>query len=87
MFFFSPAAELRSVSSIELSRHAIELEKRSIQLSLEEGNVNFRSLCLSFSFECVYGKVRSNTTLINCNMDMIRGVCMFEVGLMCTTCK
>ncbi|CAK7329089.1 unnamed protein product [Dovyalis caffra] len=27
---------LRSVSSVELSRHAIELEKRSIQLSLEE---------------------------------------------------
>ncbi|KAJ7978699.1 Integral membrane protein hemolysin-III-like protein [Quillaja saponaria] len=27
---------LRSVSSVELSRHAVELEKRSIQLSLEE---------------------------------------------------
>ncbi|KAJ6346496.1 hypothetical protein OIU78_009011 [Salix suchowensis] len=30
------AQKLRSVSSVELSRHAIELEKRSIQLSLEE---------------------------------------------------
>ncbi|CAA2968591.1 Hypothetical predicted protein [Olea europaea subsp. europaea] len=29
---------LRSLSSVELSRHAVELEKRSIQLSLEEGN-------------------------------------------------
>ncbi|CAL5402346.1 unnamed protein product [Camellia sinensis] len=28
---------LRSLSSVELSRHAVELEKRSIQLSLEEG--------------------------------------------------
>ncbi|CAN1307850.1 hypothetical protein LINPERPRIM_LOCUS27174 [Linum perenne] len=27
---------LRSISSVELSRHAVELEKRSIQLSLEE---------------------------------------------------
>ncbi|XP_019414660.1 PREDICTED: uncharacterized protein LOC109326431 [Lupinus angustifolius] len=27
---------LRSLSSVELSRHAVELEKRSIQLSLEE---------------------------------------------------
>lgn len=27
---------LRSLSSVELSKHAIELEKRSIQLSLEE---------------------------------------------------
>lgn len=30
---------LRSFSSVELSRHAVELEKRSIQLSLEEGNM------------------------------------------------
>ncbi|KAK3020946.1 hypothetical protein RJ639_046602 [Escallonia herrerae] len=29
---------LRSLSSVELSRHAVELEKRSIQLSLEEGH-------------------------------------------------
>lgn len=29
---------LQSLSSVELSRHAVELEKRSIQLSLEEGN-------------------------------------------------
>lgn len=29
---------LRSLSSVELSRHAVELEKRSIKLSLEEGN-------------------------------------------------
>ncbi|GMH18134.1 hypothetical protein Nepgr_019975 [Nepenthes gracilis] len=28
---------LRSLSSVELSRHAVELEKRAIQLSLEEG--------------------------------------------------
>ncbi|KAJ9704623.1 hypothetical protein PVL29_002939 [Vitis rotundifolia] len=28
---------LRSLSSIELSRHAVKLERRSIQLSLEEG--------------------------------------------------
>ncbi|MBA0829156.1 hypothetical protein Goarm_013776, partial [Gossypium armourianum] len=27
---------LRSLSAVELSKHAIELEKRSIQLSLEE---------------------------------------------------
>ncbi|KAL5079589.1 hypothetical protein RYX36_008011 [Vicia faba] len=27
---------LQSLSSVELSRHAVELEKRSIQLSLEE---------------------------------------------------
>ncbi|CDP14500.1 unnamed protein product [Coffea canephora] len=27
---------LRSLSSVELSKHAVELEKRSIQLSLEE---------------------------------------------------
>jgi len=31
-------AVLRSLSSVELSKHAVELEKRSIQLSLEEGN-------------------------------------------------
>lgn len=30
---------LRSLSSVELSRRAVELEKRSIQLSLEEGNM------------------------------------------------
>ncbi|XP_047938858.1 uncharacterized protein LOC125186528 isoform X2 [Salvia hispanica] len=29
---------LRSLSYVELSRHALELEKRSIKLSLEEGN-------------------------------------------------
>lgn len=29
---------LHSLSSIQLSRHAVELEKRSIHLSLEEGN-------------------------------------------------
>ncbi|CAI9104828.1 OLC1v1003595C1 [Oldenlandia corymbosa var. corymbosa] len=28
---------LRSLSSVELSKHAVELEKRSIQLSLDEG--------------------------------------------------
>ena len=32
---------LGSLSSVELSRHAVELEKRSIQLSLEEGSLNF----------------------------------------------
>ncbi|CAN1802529.1 hypothetical protein LINPERHAP1_LOCUS23390 [Linum perenne] len=35
---------LRSISSVELSRHAVELEKRSIQLSLEEGNITNMNL-------------------------------------------
>ncbi|XP_061977586.1 uncharacterized protein LOC133698613 isoform X4 [Populus nigra] len=34
---------LQSVSSVELSKHAIEVEKRSIQLSLEEDISNFYS--------------------------------------------
>ncbi|XVF45687.1 hypothetical protein PTKIN_Ptkin02bG0227100 [Pterospermum kingtungense] len=33
------AQMFRSLSAVELSRHAIELEKRSIQLSLEEGSI------------------------------------------------
>ncbi|EXC31548.1 hypothetical protein L484_006580 [Morus notabilis] len=41
---------LRSLSSVELSRHAVELEKRSIQLSLEEGIYpNFGIFMLYFS--------------------------------------
>jgi len=35
---YYPLAVLRSLSSVELSKLAVELEKRSIQLSLEEGN-------------------------------------------------
>lgn len=37
-FDYVHVSVLRSLSSVELSRHAVELEKRSIQLSLEEGN-------------------------------------------------
>lgn len=41
---------LRSLSSVELSRHAVELEKRSIQLSLEEGKyIGFGIFMLYFS--------------------------------------
>jgi len=46
---------LRSLSSVELSKHAVELEKRSIQLSLEEGNgiaVSFVSF-LRVDSECI----------------------------------
>lgn len=41
---------LRSLSSVELSRHAVELEKRSIQLTLEEGDliIHFYSFFSSF---------------------------------------
>ncbi|XP_057769126.1 uncharacterized protein LOC130989199 isoform X2 [Salvia miltiorrhiza] len=35
---------LRSLSSVELSRHAVELEKRSIKLSLDEGGPACRGL-------------------------------------------
>ena len=34
---------LRSLTSGELSGHAVELEKRSMQLSLEEGNIYYLS--------------------------------------------
>ncbi|KAF5727112.1 hypothetical protein HS088_TW22G00799 [Tripterygium wilfordii] len=41
---------LRSISSVELSRLAVELEKRSIQLSLEEGNTKLWVSNFSFPF-------------------------------------
>ncbi|RVW48384.1 Zinc finger protein ZAT3 [Vitis vinifera] len=51
---------LRSLSSIELSRHAVKLERRSIQLSLEEGKHNMFRLQLSHSvsFSEMYREVR-----------------------------
>uniref|UniRef100_A0A6M2F6L1 Uncharacterized protein n=1 Tax=Populus davidiana TaxID=266767 RepID=A0A6M2F6L1_9ROSI len=62
---------LQSVSSVELSKHAIEVEKRSIQLSLEEGNVDFCFLYLCFPLNVCVCVIRwSNTTFINCKMDM-----------------
>ncbi|XP_050235130.1 uncharacterized protein LOC126683318 [Mercurialis annua] len=47
---------LRSLSSVELSRHAVELEKRSIQLSLEEAKEVQRVGVLN-----VLGKVMKKT--------------------------
>lgn len=46
---------LRSLSAVELSKHAIELEKRSIQLSLEEGNLRVHCVLLfSYNYhECI----------------------------------
>lgn len=46
---------LRSLSSVELSRHAVELEKRSIQLSLEEAKEMHRVALLN-----VLGKPTKN---------------------------
>ncbi|KAB1223281.1 hypothetical protein CJ030_MR2G002404 [Morella rubra] len=44
---------LRSLSSVELSRHAVELEKRSIQLSLEEGYFGIITLVNSYALVCL----------------------------------
>ncbi|KAL8092184.1 hypothetical protein AgCh_034471 [Apium graveolens] len=50
---------LRSLSSAELSRHALELEKRSIQLSLTEGNMfyRFRLFFLQLKFERISQRI------------------------------
>ncbi|KAL7156311.1 hypothetical protein ABFS83_02G001100 [Erythranthe nasuta] len=45
----SECSVLRSLSSVELSRHAVELERRSIKLSLEEGNL-YHSMLSLFCF-------------------------------------
>lgn len=47
---------LRALSSVELSRHAVELEKKTIQLALEEGKEMERVLSLD-----VLGKFPSNS--------------------------
>ncbi|KAE8668346.1 TMEMX1 [Hibiscus syriacus] len=53
------ARMLRSLSAVELSKHAVELEKRSIQLSLEEGE----KLWTVSTLNCILYKCNTSTTL------------------------
>uniref|UniRef100_A0A5B6YZL0 Uncharacterized protein n=1 Tax=Davidia involucrata TaxID=16924 RepID=A0A5B6YZL0_DAVIN len=55
---------LRSLSSVELSRHAVELEKRSIQLSLEEAKEIHRVRLLD-----VLGKYPKNSRAPSTHQD------------------
>ncbi|GKV23882.1 hypothetical protein SLEP1_g33564 [Rubroshorea leprosula] len=55
---------LRSLSSVELSRHAVELEKRSIQLTLEEAKEMDRVALLN-----VLGKTMKNVKAPSSHQD------------------
>ncbi|XP_065877540.1 uncharacterized protein [Euphorbia lathyris] len=52
---------LRSLSAVELSRHAVELEKRSIQLSLEEAKEMQQVGALN-----ILGKMKNSKTPTSC---------------------
>ncbi|WCJ28930.1 hypothetical protein M5689_010597 [Euphorbia peplus] len=58
---------LRSLSSVELSRHAVELEKRSIQLSLEEAKEMQRVGVLN-----VLGKLKTSKTSTSCEGEPVK---------------